>query len=219
MSIKQEEDATLVALFISGNNDAFAVLLTRHGKAIFVQILNLLKDIVTAHDLYQEVCIKITDSLRAGKYKERGTVKAWMLRVSYNLCMDYLRKLSKDTKKNKKHEVVFYSKGGEEKAETDFMEIIPDEYSDSPEELLIEKERMEYDLSRLIEKLPKEQQEVLLLRIVWNFSFKEVARYTNAPINTCLGRMRYALKNLREMTKKFGDITQVKFVFLPESKN
>ena len=180
-------DQELVDQYLAGNEIALERLIKRHKDKIFTSIYLMVKDQYLAEDIFQETFIKAIDTLRAGKYNEEGKFAPWVARIAYNLCIDHFRKL-------KRVPGIVTSEGD------DIFKYM--KFEETPIEEHIQLERFEGKLKELIEKLPDEQKEVVILRHFFNFSFKEVSEYTNSPINTCLGRMRYALINLRKLMEE-----------------
>jgi RNA polymerase sigma-70 factor (ECF subfamily) len=176
-------DNDLVRMFQAGNHQALEALLFRYKEKIFTNIYCLVKDRSLAEDMFQEVFIKIIDTIRNNRYNEEGKFLHWALRISHNLCVDYFRK--------EKRNPTF---SGDSNNLFDFLEITGD-VADAKMQ-----QRQSHDLVRqMLDKLPEEQREVIILRHYADLSFKEIAEITNTSINTCLGRMRYALINLRKM--------------------
>jgi len=180
-------DQDLVDQYLAGNELALERLISRHKDKIYTSIQLMVKDEFLAEDIFQETFIKAIDTLRAGKYNEEGKFAPWVARIAYNLCIDHFRKL-------KRLPGIVTSEGD------DVFKYM--KFDETPVEEYIQLERFEGKLKELIERLPEEQKEVVILRHFFNFSFKEVAEYTQSPINTCLGRMRYALINLRKLMEE-----------------
>jgi len=174
---------------ISSQNEAltFELLIARHGDRLMAAITNIVKDESLAEDILQETFIKALMTLRKGKYQEEGKFVAWVSRIAYNLAIDHFRK-------NKR-----YPSGPIEENE-DFENDLAF-YEESIEEQKIKEEKTR-KLHTLIETLPPAQQEVVKMRHFQNMSFQEIAQATNVSINTALGRMRYALINLRKQIDK-----------------
>jgi RNA polymerase sigma-70 factor (ECF subfamily) len=147
----------------------------------------LVKDQYIAEDIFQDTFIKVIDSLRSGSYKEEGKFLPWVLRIGHNLCIDYFRKI-------KRKPTIVDSEGN------DLLNSIG--FLDESEEDAMIKRQSSAKLRQLIQQLPEEQMEVLILRHYSELSFKEIAEMTNVSINTALGRMRYALMNLRKMIEE-----------------
>ncbi|MFN8285161.1 MAG: sigma-70 family RNA polymerase sigma factor [Chitinophagales bacterium] len=180
-------DQELVNSYLQGNEIALERLIQRHKEKVFTSIYCMVKDEFLAEDIFQETFIKAIDTLRSGKYNEEGKFAPWVMRIAYNLCIDYFRRV-------KRTPGVVTSSGD------DVFKYM--KFDETPAEQHIELEKFEGKLKELIEMLPEEQKEVVILRHFFNFSFKEVAEYTKSPLNTCLGRMRYALINLRRLMEE-----------------
>lgn len=180
-------DQELVNQYIAGNEFALERLIHRHKDKVYTSIYLMVKDEFLAEDIFQETFIKAIDTLRAGKYNEEGKFAPWVMRIAYNMCIDHFRRV-------KRTPGIVTSDGDDIFKHMKFEDTTADEFA--------QVEKMEGKLKELIEQLPDEQKEVVILRHFFNFSFKEVAEYTNAPLNTCLGRMRYALINLRKLMEE-----------------
>jgi RNA polymerase sigma-70 factor (ECF subfamily) len=181
-------DTTLVAEFISGNSNSFSILLDRYQKRFYGFIFSKLNDPDLADDIFQDTFIKVVKSLRLGKYKDEGRFLSWVIRIAHNLIMDHYRKINQLPK----HESRIQN--------FDVLDRLI-EQSTSIEDSMIETQ-IHADLSILIEELPDNQKEVLLMRLFKDMSFKEIADQTDVSINTALGRMRYAVINLRKMIEE-----------------
>jgi RNA polymerase sigma factor (sigma-70 family) len=179
-------DAALIQHIEQHHEDAMSVLLHRHKNRFYTTAFLLVKDRYLAEDIFQEACIKIIRSVRDGKYKHSDKFLAWALRITRNLCYDHLRAAKRGPK-------ITMPDGQDIFATLLFAET----NSLSPNDL----EDREDRLRRLIHQLPPEQREVVVLRIYGDLSFKEIADLTQVSINTALGRMRYALLNLKKWTK------------------
>jgi len=177
-------DQELIGRYIAGNQSSLEILIHRHKNRVFAYILMIVKDKELAEDLFQDTFIKVINTIRSGSYKEEGKFIQWVMRIAHNLIIDYFRK-------SKRIPIV------ENKDEYDIFDKvrIPVE---SVEERLIT-EQIHLDVKKLIEYLPLEQKEVLIMRHYGDMSFKDIAEVTNVSINTALGRMRYALINLRKL--------------------
>lgn len=183
-SIRQLSDAELIHAFLHGQEKAIEVLITRYKDKVYTAIFMLVKDKYIAEDLFQESFLKMVRTMREGRYSEQGKFLPWAIRVAHNLCMDYFRRV--------RQQVSVTLPDGR-----DIMEILP-LATESPEELL-ERRQTHEGVRQLIDRLPEEQREVIVLRMYGDLSFKEISDITNVSINTALGRMRYALINLRKM--------------------
>ncbi|GCD77590.1 RNA polymerase subunit sigma-24 [Thermaurantimonas aggregans] len=181
-------DQQLIELYLSGNEGAFAHLLSRHQKKVYQYILSKVKDDDLADDIFQDVFIKVINTLKLGRYNEEGKFINWVLRISHNYIIDHFRKTSKTN---------FVTETADQKSIfTRIKATVP-----SWESQVI-CEQTEADLKKLISMLPPDQRQVLEMRIYEDLSFKEIAELTTVSINTALGRMRYALINLRKLIKK-----------------
>jgi RNA polymerase sigma-70 factor (ECF subfamily) len=177
-------DQELINSYLKGDNSAFEILLNRHKEKIYTSIFLFVKNTELAEDIFQEVFIKIIDTIRKEKYNNEGKFVQWAMRIAYNMCVDNFRKSKRMTivNPNETH---------------DIFNIIESD-SDHKETSLI-KDQINSRLREVIDRLPDEQREVIILRHYADMSFKEIAQMTNVSINTSLGRMRYALINLRKM--------------------
>lgn len=178
-------DKELVREYIKGDQKCFSVLMERHKSKVFSYIYMMVKDRAKAEDLFQDVFIKVIHTLKSGKYNEEGKFLPWVMRISHNLVIDYFRKEKK------------MPMAGNGKEEFDIFKVIRIEDQNVEDKLI--KEQANIQVRKLINKLPKEQKEVLLMRHFGELSFNEIAEQTNVSINTALGRMRYALINMRKM--------------------
>jgi len=185
MRMQLLNDKELVKSYISPSNEfALAELLRRHKSKIFTSILLFVKNEVQAEDIFQDTFVKIIESLKRGKYYEDGKFLPWAMRIAHNLCIDHYRK-------NRRTPTVATSD------EYDIFSLI-EYHSDNGEDTMI-KNQIKAKIRKLIDELPTEQREVVILRHYADMSFKEIAQMTDVSINTALGRMRYALINLRKM--------------------
>lgn len=179
-----QTDNELVQRYIIGDENALTYLLTKHQKKIFSFIMMRVKDRALAEDIFQDTFVKVIDSLKSGKYNEEGKFLPWVMMISHNLCMDHFRR-------NKRMPTIVDSEG------KDILNVL--KFSEeSREDVMIRNQTIKH-VKDLIELLPADQKEVLLLRHYADLSFKEIAEMTGTNINTALGRMRYALLNLRKM--------------------
>lgn len=181
------EDSILVKEYINGNEKALEILIHRHSDRISSYIFNKIQNQELAEDIFQDTFIKVINTLKKGKYNEEGKFLPWVLRIAHNLVIDHFRS-------NKK--MPSYNTG----EDFDIFEIIKDEDPSIETELI--KEQINMDLRVLIDELPDDQKEVIIMRLYKDMSFKEIADISNVSINTALGRMRYALINLRKMIEK-----------------
>ena len=183
-SFTKNTDNELINLFGEGNFDALEALVLRHKDKLYTSILFLVKDKYLAEDIFQDVFIRIIDTLRGGRYTEEGKFLPWAQRIAHNLCVDHFRKVKRTPT----------IKTGDDK---DIFEVL--NFTEDGVDIRMMK-RQSYDRVReMLERLPEDQREVIVLRHYADMSFKEIASVTNCSINTALGRMRYGLINLRKM--------------------
>ncbi|EJF10290.1 sigma-70 family RNA polymerase sigma factor [Pontibacter sp. HSC-14F20] len=179
----QLSDSALVSLYIAGNENAFEQLVNRHKNKVFTTILLIVKDTYTAEDLMQDAFIKAIHTMKGGRYNEEGKFSSWICRIAHNLAIDFFRK-------EKRSPMITLEDGSNVFNALSFAE-------DSAESQQI-KEDTHARLRELIQTLPQAQREVLMMRHYADMSFQEIAEATGVSINTALGRMRYALINLRK---------------------
>lgn len=177
-------DQLLVQEYLKGNDAAFETLVNRHQQIVFSRIMMLVKDEDVANDVFQDTFIKVIRTLKSGKYNEEGKFLPWLLRISHNLTIDYFRR-------NKKMPMV------RSHDEYDVFATIGQEDRNAEDEMAYE--QIIKDVQKLLEFLPEEQKEVVIMRLYQGMSFKEIADRNDISINTALGRMRYALINLRKI--------------------
>lgn len=188
MNYSSSSDQNLVQAYIKGDHSAIEVLINRHRSKVYTYILITIKNQQLAEDLFQETFIKVIQSLRGGKYKDNGKFLSWVIRIAHNLIIDHFRKEKQmNAVSNDDSEIdLFNSK----------------KLSDSNIEELIIDGQIKSEIRTLINELPEDQKEVVLLRHYGGLSFKEIADQTDVSINTALGRMRYALINLRKLIQE-----------------
>ncbi len=187
-NLKELTDARLVTAFAEGNNQAFDLLLERHQERVFNYILNMVKDTDLANDIFQETFVKVITTIKQGRYNEDGKFSAWIGRIAHNAVIDHFRQ--------EKAESAISTD------ETDYDILNRRELSEETIEDAIIDRSIRQDIRDLIKSLPDEQRQVLVMRYYNNLSFKEIADKTGVSINTALGRMRYAILNLRRVAKK-----------------
>lgn len=181
-------DQELIGRYLDGNQEALEVLINRHKNRVYAYIQMLVKDDHLADDVFQETFIKVINTLRSGTYKEEGKFIQWVMRIAHNLVIDFFRK-SRRFPLVESHDDDY-----------DIFSTIP-VFDQSAEERIIT-DQIHDDVRKLIEMLPEEQRQVLIMRHYGEMSFRDIAEQTNVSINTALGRMRYALINLRKIVKK-----------------
>lgn len=179
----QVSDSELVTLYIRGNEKAFEKLVQRHKSRIYTTIYLIVKDQYVAEDLLQDTFIKAVDTIKGGRYNDEGKFLPWIIRIAHNLAIDYFRR-------DKRYPNVVFEDGSSVFNTLDFAE-------DSVESIQIRQETHE-QLREMIQRLPDVQKQVLIMRHYEDMSFQEIADATGVSINTALGRMRYALINLRK---------------------
>ncbi|MCF6167989.1 sigma-70 family RNA polymerase sigma factor [Lutibacter sp.] len=180
-------DGLLVSSYINGNEKSLEILIVRHKQRIFSFILSKIQDREISEDIFQDTFIKVINTLKRGKYNEEGKFLPWVMRIAHNLIIDYFRRNKRIPKFNNTDDF-------------DIFDVLSDETL-SAENQIIKSQILE-DVKNLIEELPDDQKEVLLMRMYKDMSFKEIAENTDVSINTALGRMRYALINLRKLIEK-----------------
>jgi len=191
MSMNSLEDHELIKKYIAGNEKAFEVLLLRHKDRIFRFIQIKVRDGELAADIFQEAFIKIVNTLKAGSYNEEGKFLPWALRICHNLVIDHFRK-------NGKYRMI--SESSSLKEDYNIFHTIKLEEENVQD--IMTREEIEGQLVDLIEYLPDNQKDILKMRIYKEMSFKDIAKKEEISINTALGRMRYALMNLRKLIDK-----------------
>ena len=187
MLLSNISDQELVKKYINGDNKSFEILLNRHKNRVFAFIMSKIKNKDLSEDIFQDTYVKVVNSLQKGKYNEEGKFLPWVMRIAHNLVIDHFRR-------QKKMQMV--------RSNNDFniFDVIKDNKINADEKLI--KDQIFNDLNSLIDKLPKDQKDVLKMRYYEELSFKKIAEHFDISINTALGRMRYALINLRSLSKK-----------------
>jgi len=177
-------DNDLINLFVAGNVNALEVLVLRHKDKLYTSILFLVKDKYLAEDIFQDVFIRIIDTMRSGRYTEEGKFLPWAMRIAHNLCVDHFRKVKRTPtiRTGENHDIFEVLNFTEDSAEDKMM-----------------KKQSHNRVKDMLDQLPEDHREVIILRHYADMSFKEIASVTNCSINTALGRMRYGLINLRKM--------------------
>ena len=183
----QTSDALLVKNYIAGDENSLSILINRHQSKIYGFIYSKLSDRDMADDIFQDTFIKVIKTLKSNSYNEEGKFLPWVMRISHNLIIDYYRK-------NKKMPMF------RETEDFSIFSIMSDNVPNIESQLITT--QVESDLRKLIEELPEDQKEVLVMRMYQDLSFKEISELTGVSINTALGRMRYAIMNLRKVIDK-----------------
>ena len=187
MLLSNLSDQELVKNYINGDNSSFEVLLNRHKNRVFAFIMSKIKNKDLSEDIFQDTYVKVVNSLQKGKYNEEGKFLPWVMRIAHNLVIDHFRK-------QKKMQMIRSNN------DFDIFDVIKDSKINADEKLI--KDQIFSDLNSLIDKLPSDQKEVLKMRYYEELSFKKIAEHFDISINTALGRMRYALINLRVLSKR-----------------
>ncbi len=181
-------DYELVEQFIAGKQSSIETLITRHKNRVYTYILLLVKNEQLAEDIFQDTFIKVINSLKLGKYKDTGKFVSWVVRIAHNLIIDHFRReKNMNTISNDQTELDIFNSS---------------KFSDKTVEDNLINDQITNDVKKLVEELPAEQKEVVILRHYVGLSFKEIAENTGVSINTALGRMRYALINLRKLIEE-----------------
>jgi len=183
-AFSQKTDHELIHLFTDGNIEALEILVLRHKDKLYTSILFLVKDKYLAEDIFQDVFIRIIDTMRNGRYTEEGKFLPWAMRIAHNLCVDHFRKVKRTPT----------IRNSEDK---DIFEVL--NFTDESAETTMIKRQSHGRIREMLDRLPEDQREVIILRHYADMSFKEIAAVTNCSINTALGRMRYGLINLRKL--------------------
>lgn len=186
--LKLMSDEELVVAYARGNNSAFDILLNRHQSNVYSYIYFIVRNREQAEDIFQETFVKAITTIKQGRYTENGKFRAWINRIAHNLIIDnYRQEKNEQTISNDEYEVDLFNNH---------------KFSDGTVEDEMIKSQILTDVKKLIEHLPENQKEVLLLRYYRDLSFKEIADITGVSINTALGRMRYAILNMRRTAEE-----------------
>lgn len=183
----QIEDSVLVRDYMSGDEKALEILINKHNQRISSFIYSKVLDRDITEDIFQDTFIKVIKTLKRGAYSEEGKFLPWVMRIAHNLIIDHFRRNKRMPKFDCNGDFNIFSVIGDDKLNVEKQLI---------------KDQIDSDLTLLIEELPDDQKEVLMMRIYKNMSFKEISENTGVSINTALGRMRYALINLRKIIEK-----------------
>jgi RNA polymerase sigma-70 factor (ECF subfamily) len=188
VELKQLDDFVLVQEFIDGNHDSLEILISRHRKRVYTYIFMVVKNHSLADDIFQDTFIKVIKSLKKGRYTDSGKFVSWVIRIAHNLVIDHFRKEK------------YMGTISNDDSESDLFNS--PKYSDSNIEDEMINEQIIKEVRYLVNELPEDQREVVKLRHFKGLSFKEIAELTGVSINTALGRMRYAILNLRKMVEE-----------------
>jgi len=180
-------DSLLIKKYIGGNEEALSKLINRHKSRIYGFIYSKIKEKDLANDIFQDTFVKVIKTLKSNSYKEEEKFVSWVMRISHNLIMDHFRKVKRMPIQRDTDDFSIFS-------------ILSDNSLNVENKIIID--QLQIDLKKLIEELDDDQKEILKMRIYCNMSFKEIAEEKEISINTALGRMRYALNNLRKIIEK-----------------
>lgn len=190
------DDRTLIKEYLSGNEKAFEVLLMRHKDGIYRAIHMKVRDTALAQDIFQEAFIKVVNTLKSGNYNEEGKFLPWAMRIAKNLVIDHFRKANK---------VRLISESSSMRDDFNIFHTLKLEDDNVQDQMT--KTELEEQVLELVEELPDTQRDILQMRIFKGMSFKDIAEKEDISINTALGRMRYALINLRKLMEKYQVVT------------
>ncbi len=182
--LSEKKDSDLIVIYLKGNEKALSCLINRHKNRLFNFIYSKILDRDIAEDVFQDTFIKVIKTLKKGLYKEEGKFLPWIMRIAHNLVIDYFRK---------KNRIPLFNNNND----FDIFQFIQDKSLDAEKTII--NDQIISDLQKIILELTDDQKEVLMMRFYRNMSFKEIAETTGVSINTALGRMRYALINLRKV--------------------
>ena len=183
MQLIQQSDAELIHAYIHGHENALEVLINRYKDKVYTSVYMLVKDKYLAEDIFQDAFLKMIKTIKEGRYAEQGKFLPWAIRVAHNLCMDHFRRTRSQIQ-------ITLPDGQDISTLFGAGDLVADG---------IEKRQVHDSVRKLVEELPHEQREVVVLRIYADLSFKQISDLTGVSINTALGRMRYALINLRKL--------------------
>jgi len=187
MRIQKETDSSLIKGYIEGNEAFLEILIKKHQQRLYSFIYSKIKDKDLTEDIFQDTFIKVIKTLKKGNYNEEGKFLPWVMRISHNLVIDYFRKNNRMPKFKNTDDFNIFSVLGDNSLNAE-KQLIQDQIYD--------------DVRELVNGLPAEQKEVLIMRMYKDMSFKEISENTGVSINTALGRMRYALINMRKLIEK-----------------
>ena len=187
MNSKTLSDAALVKNYVSGDESSLTILINRHQQRLYNFIYSKVYDRDVAEDIFQDTFIKVINTLKLGKYNEEGKFVPWVMRIAHNLVIDFFRRNKRMPKFNNREDF-------------DIFNVLSDGSLNAEAELV--RSQIHNDIRNLVEQLPIDQRTVLKMRIYNDMSFKEISENTSVSINTALGRMRYALINLRKLIKE-----------------
>lgn len=187
MRLSALSDQQLIKLYINGDERALREVFDRHRDRLFTYLVLLLKNRQLAEDFFQDTLVKVIDTIRSGRYNEEGKFKPWMMRIAHNIVIDHFRQQQKMRMQHSTEEF-------------DIFSVMSNGDLTREDEMLLE-QRNE-DLRRLVAMLPEDRREIIIMRVYARMPFKEIAWVTNTNLNTAIGRMRYALTNLRQLMEE-----------------
>jgi len=187
MNSKSLSDAILVSQYINGDEPSLSILINRHQQRLYSFIYSKVYDRDVTEDVFQDTFIKVIKTLKLGNYNEEGKFLPWVMRIAHNLVIDYFRKNKRMPKFNNSKDF-------------DIFSVLSDSALNAEDKLV--RSQIHNDIRNLVEELPEDQRTVLKLRMYNDMSFKEISENTSVSINTALGRMRYALINLRKLIEE-----------------
>ncbi len=186
-----QTDEQLISGYLNGNNNCFEQLLKRHKNKIFSYLLLTVKQRDVAEDIFQDVFVKVINTMNKGSYKEEGKFLPWVMQIAHNIVMDYFRNGKK---------MQFVDNAENEEEDIDIFRLLVNDEKNAEEKII--GDEIDKEIRAMVNNLADEQKEVVLMRHYGKMSFKEISELTNVNINTCLGRMRYAITNLRNMMEE-----------------
>ncbi|PWL24209.1 MAG: RNA polymerase subunit sigma-24 [Fluviicola sp. XM-24bin1] len=198
MAMENIDDRVLVSAYINGNEQAFETLLMRHKDKIYRFIAMKVRDNALAEDIFQDAFIKIVNTLKAGSYNEEGKFLPWAMRIAHNLVIDHFRKANK---------VKMISESSSQRDDFNIFHTIKQDDENAFESMT--REELEGQMVGLIDHLPESQRDILIMRIFKEMSFKDIAELEDISINTALGRMRYALINMRKLIDQHNLVVHI----------
>jgi RNA polymerase sigma-70 factor (ECF subfamily) len=187
MRVQMMTDRQLVEVYHNGNEAGFNELLKRYKSKVYGKIMMYVRDRATAEDIFQDTFVRAIHALKDGNYNEEGKFSAWIMRIAHNLCIDYFRNVKKMPMTRERDDY------------NPFDYIGTEERNSEDERMKVE---VKADMRKLLNLLPDEQKEIVMMRLTYDMSFKEISEQLDISINTALGRMRYALINLRKLIEK-----------------
>lgn len=187
-TVQSSPDQALIQMYLEGDSEALSTLIDRYKEKVFTSIMLLVKDKYLAEDIFQDTFIKVIDTLHSGRYTDEGKFLPWVMRIAHNLCVDHFRKI-------KRRPTIKTSDN------YDIFEVL--NFSEAGVDERMVQNQSNTRVRKMLDMLPQDQKEVIIMRHFAELSFKEIAQITGCSINTALGRMRYGLINLRKiMTEK-----------------